>query len=347
VCAAINDCVGNPCQNGGACVDGVNAYTCTCAAGYTGTNCETNINDCAPDPCQNGAACVDGVNDYSCTCPAGYSGKTCATNIDDCAANPCLNGGACVDGVNAFTCTCAAGYSGSTCSVLTPTFLWLDSTDAATITKDNANKVTEWRDKSGLGRHATLPASFSSTSPVWTDAVVNGLPAISFNGNQVRLRTAPVASAAEMTIFVVYNMVAPQTWGTIINQAHDTFFSIRQSAASGNINFHIQNNNNAPLLPIATNTWRLLTSMRQGTTSTMYHSAASPVSFVGDTLTGGVVNASCDTASGTCITLGNAIDGRQESMGGYLAEVRAYTSALDAPTRTSIETALKTKYAIP
>ena len=38
----IDDCSPNPCQNGGACTDGVNSYQCTCAAGYTGTNCETS-----------------------------------------------------------------------------------------------------------------------------------------------------------------------------------------------------------------------------------------------------------------------------------------------------------------
>ena len=38
----IDECASSPCQNGGTCVDGVNEYSCTCAAGYTGTNCETS-----------------------------------------------------------------------------------------------------------------------------------------------------------------------------------------------------------------------------------------------------------------------------------------------------------------
>ena len=36
----INECTSNPCQNGGACTDGVNMYTCTCLPGYAGANCE-------------------------------------------------------------------------------------------------------------------------------------------------------------------------------------------------------------------------------------------------------------------------------------------------------------------
>ena len=36
-----NDCDPNPCQNGGLCADNVGSYTCTCADGYEGDNCET------------------------------------------------------------------------------------------------------------------------------------------------------------------------------------------------------------------------------------------------------------------------------------------------------------------
>ena len=37
----IDDCNPNPCENDGTCGDGVHGYSCTCALGYTGTNCET------------------------------------------------------------------------------------------------------------------------------------------------------------------------------------------------------------------------------------------------------------------------------------------------------------------
>jgi len=37
---AADDCAGNPCQNGGTCVDGFDSYTCSCVGGYIGDNCE-------------------------------------------------------------------------------------------------------------------------------------------------------------------------------------------------------------------------------------------------------------------------------------------------------------------
>ena len=41
----INECAINPCLNGGTCTDGVNNYTCSCAAGFTGKDCETKTSE--------------------------------------------------------------------------------------------------------------------------------------------------------------------------------------------------------------------------------------------------------------------------------------------------------------
>ena len=38
----INECTSLPCQNGGTCTDLVAAYSCQCAAGYTGIQCQTS-----------------------------------------------------------------------------------------------------------------------------------------------------------------------------------------------------------------------------------------------------------------------------------------------------------------
>jgi hypothetical protein len=38
----VNECSNNLCQNGGMCADEVNAYTCSCAPGFSGTT----VNNC-------------------------------------------------------------------------------------------------------------------------------------------------------------------------------------------------------------------------------------------------------------------------------------------------------------
>ena len=40
----------------------------------------TDIDDCSPNPCLNGGSCSDGVNSYTCSCVAGYSGNNCQTS---------------------------------------------------------------------------------------------------------------------------------------------------------------------------------------------------------------------------------------------------------------------------
>ena len=36
----IDECSAGHCQNGATCYNGLNEYNCTCAPGYTGTNCD-------------------------------------------------------------------------------------------------------------------------------------------------------------------------------------------------------------------------------------------------------------------------------------------------------------------
>lgn len=56
VCAKRNACYGQPCQNGATCTtvdcSTTGNYTCTCAAGFTGTNCSSkciNYHCCFPE----------------------------------------------------------------------------------------------------------------------------------------------------------------------------------------------------------------------------------------------------------------------------------------------------------
>ena len=71
-------------------------------------SCSTD--ECENVTCMNGGTCADG----SCTCAAGYSGTDCST-ADLCEINNvnCLNGGTCATSTG--TCACTAGYEGDSC----------------------------------------------------------------------------------------------------------------------------------------------------------------------------------------------------------------------------------------
>lgn len=74
-----------------------------------------NIDDCAGNPCANGGTCIDGPNSYTCSCTLGYGGKDCTTRMDACGSSPCLNSGTCYTHFSGHVCECSAGYMGSSC----------------------------------------------------------------------------------------------------------------------------------------------------------------------------------------------------------------------------------------
>ncbi|XP_038582849.1 protein jagged-2b isoform X3 [Micropterus salmoides] len=112
----INDCINNPCGNGGTCIDGVNSFQCVCPDGWEGRLCDLNVNECRHNPCKNGGRCVDLVNDFYCECADSWKGKTCHSRERQCDLTTCSNGGTCHDRGDAFRCACPPGWGGNTCN---------------------------------------------------------------------------------------------------------------------------------------------------------------------------------------------------------------------------------------
>ncbi|XP_031786887.1 neurogenic locus protein delta [Nasonia vitripennis] len=124
----LNFCTNHkPCRNGGTCFNtGQGSYTCACAAGFTGTDCETPILDCQANPCLNQGTCMS-TNEthaderhisrrYKCACPAGWRGRHCEVSSRSCKDSPCARGATCEDdSEKGYSCKCPAGYTGSDC----------------------------------------------------------------------------------------------------------------------------------------------------------------------------------------------------------------------------------------
>uniref|UniRef100_A0A9J7XID4 Milk fat globule EGF and factor V/VIII domain containing b n=2 Tax=Cyprinus carpio TaxID=7962 RepID=A0A9J7XID4_CYPCA len=52
-------------------------YVCKCPIGFDGIHCQNNVNDCAGQPCQNGGTCRDLDGDFTCKCHSPFVGKHC------------------------------------------------------------------------------------------------------------------------------------------------------------------------------------------------------------------------------------------------------------------------------
>ncbi|XP_023230562.1 cadherin-related tumor suppressor-like, partial [Centruroides sculpturatus] len=138
-----NPCQNLPCENGGKChsyldlreslsiVDSpslvftsptvIHQYSCTCAQGFSGPQCQYQEDPCAPNPCLSGGVCHHDGYDFQCLCPPQYQGKRCeSVRTDLCANAPCKNGGTCEEAPNgSFFCLCRPGFRGALCEQTT------------------------------------------------------------------------------------------------------------------------------------------------------------------------------------------------------------------------------------
>ncbi|XP_078734164.1 protein crumbs homolog 2-like isoform X3 [Lampetra fluviatilis] len=113
--ASVGGCSSSPCLNNAVCVDEPSGYKCYCVPGFQGMHCEIDINECASEPCLHGGTCTNGRDRYSCACPDGFTGEMCQHDTNECASQPCHNGATCVDLDGKFECVCPRGYTGAVC----------------------------------------------------------------------------------------------------------------------------------------------------------------------------------------------------------------------------------------
>ncbi|KAF8366147.1 hypothetical protein PRIPAC_83976 [Pristionchus pacificus] len=108
----------NVIKNQGYCVEQNNSFSCVCAPGWTGSDCNTANNPCSSLYCKNGGQCTPTADKSFayCVCPKGYSSSDCSVK-DQCFFTPCQNGGTCSSTSNSYTCQCDSAYAGTNCEI--------------------------------------------------------------------------------------------------------------------------------------------------------------------------------------------------------------------------------------
>ena len=107
--------MGNPCNNGGNCTDGIATYTCACPSGFKGADCEFSKQNSSIIWFHYSLTKI--YSHYLRSCITNLSSYKIIQDIDDCQSNPCQNDGQCEDGINSFTCHCSHGFIGHDCSI--------------------------------------------------------------------------------------------------------------------------------------------------------------------------------------------------------------------------------------
>jgi hypothetical protein len=113
----------------------------------------------------------------------------------------------------------------------------MDAADLSTLTLDSSSLVTEWRDKSGFGRHATTTGGTITYVP----GGFSGLPCLQFAANAARMQiaSAPIFSAGNTNIglFVV---IRPNYGGTSYSAVFTNYTAGNFEFMTGNAAAYIE-----------------------------------------------------------------------------------------------------------
>lgn len=122
----INECVlYRPCKNGATCYDSFGSYSCSCAPGWTGKDCDTGTASMAPPTWHHphGTTTLNisdllGINEVITNYKVLFIYGCILVEINECLViRPCQNGAECVNTPGSYRCICPPGWTGTNCEI--------------------------------------------------------------------------------------------------------------------------------------------------------------------------------------------------------------------------------------
>jgi len=232
--------------------------------------------------------------------------------------------------------------------IMTNLLLWLDASDASTITS-SGGAVSAWADKSGGGNNATQGTG--SYQPTTGTTTLNGKNVLVFDGTSDFMVSNCGVSSNAMTAFIVANKTAAgsasNTYSRVISMANSA--DGNDYSANRNILLAYSQGLNAGFNP---SVYAYCNGATHGVQN-QYNQANSSALRVNGTSVTVYNNAASNTATYGSIALnnnrvgiGNSFNGLADAyLNGYVGEVLIYNVALSDLQVTNTLAYLKTKWA--
>jgi hypothetical protein len=218
--------------------------------------------------------------------------------------------------------------------------LWLDASDASTVTTSSGN-VTQWKDKSGFNRNATVSTA-GTTSPTYATGAINNLGAIALSSKFMVAAGPGVISSFTICMAVkvttmVNNMIFWNSDGGWTNTA----ISLNTNVVA---NFRYSVNNNGTGIDFNPTTWTpglstyVLSVVDSGTVAYVYVNGL----LLGVTAsTAVVINRNLAT-----IDIGGWSGDATRTLKANVGEFQVYNNPLTNAKRSQVEQYLMTKWGI-
>jgi hypothetical protein len=208
---------------------------------------------------------------------------------------------------------------------------WYDASDAASITKDGSNLVSQWNDKSGNARHATSSGSLRPTH----GGSQNGRTVMQFTGTQGLTITGNFLQLENVTMFAVA-MKNIDHFSGIISSA-PTNPEDSPILAFYNTTIALVNRRFVIQQAAANGVYRLICGQAIGTTQRAH--------FEGVQATDGVASAALNTTN-TVTKIGPLRTSDSSGLNGNIAEIVCYSGNLSTTDRARVEAYLAAKWGI-
>jgi hypothetical protein len=224
---------------------------------------------------------------------------------------------------------------------ITGNVLWLDAADTSSMTFSSGSNISEWRDKSGLGNHAT-----GTNSPVLTASAINSYQAIVTSSSSSNYFTGAVSvTGSNVTVFSVAKTTRVQPSAG----SDQRLVSLASTGADFNTStvvIALFNQRDSSEIK----TFRGGAFAGRTITQNVPFQAVSKYDGVNGTLwKDGVLGGSSESTGTFSITkygIGNQANPSGEYWNGAIGEVLVYNIALNDTHRQTIEGYLATKWSI-